>query len=1109
MSIQLSQLIEQHEGPVVVITEDANVLARLMDETRYFIKGQRNITEFPDWETLPYDQFSPHEDIVSTRIGLLAGLSHLKNDVIFIAANTLMQRLCPASHIHAHTFVLNQGDKLDMASFRAKLQASGYRCVSEVLSHGEFAVRGSIIDVFPMGQNHPFRLDLFDDEIDTIRTFDPETQRSAKAIDALSVRPAHEFSMDDEGITHFRQAWRATFSGDPMLCRMYEDVSEGIAPPGIEYYIPLFFDETATFFDYLPKNTLIIQVGHIPNRLETLTHDIAKRHEQYSHDVTRPLLPPQQVFLSHSEVLAQAKTFEQLTLRDLFDDTVQPLPELTLNSLKTYIDSQNEKIIITAESAGRRETLLTLLQQEGIVPHHVEDWNQAKSSSEKVLLSTAPLSKGFIDTQRNLIVITEFDILGGHVTQRRSQRSKGPSSDQLIKHLVELNIGDPVVHQDHGVGRYQGLVTLNAGGVDSEYLILTYANNDKIYVPVASLHLITRYSGIDKDSAPLNRLGSKQWNQSRKKALEQIKDTAAELLNVYARRKAKIGFAHKKPDEQYYLFANAFPFEETPDQHDAIEKVIEDMTSPNPMDRLVCGDVGFGKTEVAMRAAFLAVNSGKQVAVLVPTTLLAQQHYESFKDRFAEHPVNVQQLSRFRTDKAKKETIKQLSDGKVDIVIGTHALLSNLVEFKDLGLVIIDEEHRFGVTQKEKLKKLRTDVDILTLTATPIPRTLNLSMHGVRDLSIIATPPKRRLSIKTFVRENNSGTAREAILREVLRGGQVYYLHNKVETIEKTARNLQALVPEAKIQIAHGQMRERELERIMSDFYHQRFNVLVCTTIIETGIDIPTANTIIMDRADHLGLAQMHQLRGRVGRSHHQAYAYLFTPNFKLITKDAIKRLEAIESLEDLGAGFMLATHDLEIRGAGEILGEQQSGEIQSIGFSLYTELLERAVGALQSGKEPDLLSPVYQDTEIDLKVPALIPEAYLPDVHTRLVFYKRISSCKHPESLRELQVEMIDRFGLLPPPLKTLFQITELKLRAHEMGIQKIEANTHGGQFEFTEEPQINTQKLIALIQNQPKIYRLRDKSRLQFSGVFENTEERLTAVSNLLYELQPEPAA
>jgi transcription-repair coupling factor (superfamily II helicase) len=704
------------------------------------------------------------------------------------------------------------------------------------------------------------------------------------------------------------------------------------------------------------------------------------------------------------------------------------------------------------------------------------------------------------------VIITENDLLGEVVTQARRRRKSGPSSEQFIRNLVELKIGDAVVHEDHGIGRYQGLITLEAGGIESEYLLLSFANNDKIYVPVSSLQLISRYSGINNEEAPLSKLGNKQWSTAKKKAIEQVRDTAVELLNIYAKRKAKHGFRHLKPDAAYYAFAKAFPFEETADQVQAIDQVIADMTSDSPMDRLICGDVGFGKTEVAMRAAFIAVNSGKQVAVLVPTTLLAQQHFETFKDRFADHPFNIQQLSRFRSEKNRKETVDQLADGKVDIVIGTHALLSNLVDFKDLGLVIIDEEHRFGVHQKEKLKKLRAEVDILAMTATPIPRTLNLAMHGVRDLSIISTPPKRRLSIKTFVREYNASLIREAVLREILRGGQVYFLHNKVETIERTAASLQALIPEAKIRVAHGQLRERELEQIMSDFYHQRFNVLVCSTIIETGIDVPTANTILMDRADHLGLSQMHQLRGRVGRSHHQAYAYLLVPSFKTITADATKRLEAIESLEDLGAGFMLATHDLEIRGAGEILGDQQSGDIQSIGFSLYTELLERAVTALQEGKEPDLLSPLHHQTEIDLKIPALIPEAYIHDVHTRLIFYKRISHCQDLESLRELQVEMIDRFGLLPPQLKNLFRVSELRTRANPLGITKIEVGPHGGIFEFNEQPSLNTKKLIEMIQNKPKLYKMKGQTRLHFMGESSEAEQRIHLVSALIHDLTPE---
>lgn len=1113
----LAECIQAHPGLVMVITEDANLSSRLNLECAYILGDSAACQEFPDWETLPYDHFSPHEDIISDRLRLLSLLPSQNKGALFVSTQALMHRLCPRSHLGAHGLCIKLKDKLDLVEFRRQLESYGYRSVSQVYAHGEYALRGSILDLFPMGSDQPYRIDLFDNEIDSIRPFDVETQRSSQPIEQVSLLPAHEFSLEPDTISYFRSRWRAQFSGDPMLSPIYEGVSEGLAPAGIEYYLPLFFEQTATLFDYLPKNTLIIQLEHIPNKAEAFYQEILKRYDQYSHDVTRPLLPPNQVFLPAEVMLSACKQFQgfRLNLETTGDASygLAPLPDLTiearskhpLSKLEDFILNNSRTIVFCAQSAGRRETLQELLQPLGLNPTVIHSWKDLESQKAPYILTTAPITQGIQFLEDHRCLITENDLLGDVVTQPRARRGKGTSAEHFIRNLVELEIGDAVVHEDHGIGRYQGLVTLNSGGVESEYLILTYANNDKIYVPVSNLQLISRYSGIDNESAPLSKLGSKTWGAAKLKAMEQVRDTAAELLNIYAKRKAKQGFIHKAPDAAYYAFANAFPFEETADQHRAIDEVIKDMTATYPMDRLICGDVGFGKTEVAMRAAFIAVNSGKQVAVLVPTTLLAQQHYETFKDRFAEHPINIQQISRFRSEKNRKETIEHLGEGKVDIVIGTHALLSQLVHFHDLGLVIIDEEHRFGVSQKEKLKALRTDVDILTMTATPIPRTLNLAMHGVRDLSIISTPPKRRLSIKTFVREYNPPLIREAILREILRGGQVYFLHNKVETIEPMARSIQALVPEARVQVAHGQLRERELEHIMSDFYHQRFNVLVCSTIIETGIDIPSANTILMDRADHLGLAQMHQLRGRVGRSHHQAYAYLLIPNFKSITPDAQKRLEAIESLEDLGAGFMLATHDLEIRGAGEILGEAQSGNIQSVGFSLYADLLERAVNSLQQGKEPDLLAPLHHQTEIDLKIPALIPEAYLPDVHSRLVFYKRISSCQTAESLREMQVEMIDRFGLLPEPLKNLFKVSELRNKAQPLGIVKIDFGAHGGMFEFDQNPQINTRKLIELLQNKPKIYKMKGQTRLHYLAETETTEQRLNAVSSVIFDLTP----
>ncbi len=1114
LSLALSKVISAHNGPTLIVCENNHQANQLNFETGYFSDHSYSNWVFPDWETLPYDFFSPHEDIISERLMVLSQLPQMQKGVVFIAANTLAQKMCPKSYIQANVLTLQKKQSFNIDNFRTSLQSSGYRCVNQVVAHGEYSVRGSIIDIFPMGSDQPYRIDLFDNEIDSIRPFNPETQRSLVPVDHISLLPAHEFPLNHDGITRFRNQWRDRFSGDPMQCPIYEAVSREQASPGLEYYLPLFFDHTSSLLDYLPPNTLIIRIGDIQDKLHVYQDECHKRYDQYAHDIYRPLLKPNEVFFTSDELFSQAKAFTQLKIKlnhpvgeydSIPDIQIDPKQKHPIDKLKQFITTYSQyKILFCCESKGRRESLLELLRPEGMHLMPVEQWQEALQSNEKCLITVAPLQNGFIFNESHIILISENDIFGTQVSQYRHRKTKGTSPEAFIRNLVELKINDAVVHEKHGVGRYKGLSNITVDGIESEYLVLEYANNDKIYVPVGSLHLISRYAGMNSEHAPLNKLGSSQWSTAKKKALEQIRDTAAELLNVYARREAKPGFIYEKPDSHYIAFEKSFPFEETPDQHQAIQDVINDMTSPRPMDRLICGDVGFGKTEVAMRAAFIATMNHKQVAILVPTTLLARQHYETFKDRFADYPIEIRQLSRMRSDQQNKETLNQLSEGKVDIVIGTHALLSKLIKFKDLGLLIIDEEHRFGVAQKEKLKSLRTEVDILTLTATPIPRTLNMAMNHVRDLSIIATPPKRRLSIKTFVHENNNALIREAILREVLRGGQVYYLHNDIASIQHTAHAIQNLVPEARVEVAHGQMRERELERIMSDFYHQRFNVLVCTTIIETGIDIPTANTIIMDRADKLGMAQLHQLRGRVGRSHHQAYAYLLIPNKELITQDAVKRLDAISTLEDLGAGFMLATHDLEIRGAGEILGHEQSGHIQSIGYSLYADLLERAVDALRAGREPDIDSPVHQDAEIDLKMPALIPSTYLDDVHMRLTFYKRIASCKNHTELDELQVEMIDRFGLLPQPLKLLFKCTQLRLLAKTLGVKKIDASAQGGLMEFNENAPINAKVVIDLIQNKPTIYKLTGQTKLTFQADLLDYTKRTDFVQGLLEQLR-----
>jgi len=1036
-----------------------------------------------------------------------------------------MHRLPPRHYLHGHALLLETGQKLDLEGMRLRLESSGYSCVSTVMEHGEFAVRGSLLDLYPMGSREPYRIELFDDEVESIRMFDPESQRSSEKVTQIRLLPAREFPMNKDGISHFRQAFRAKFDGNPQNCPLYRDISNGLASPGIEYYLPLFFEQTATLFDYLPANTLLLNLENIEAAAETFWEEIGERHEQMRHDSERPLLTPAEVFLPVNEIFAAFKRYPRIELQHfkLVQEnsassgvqfaTAAP-PELHLDiraeepasALKTFLAGFNGRVLFAAETNGRREYLLELLHSYDIYPATVESWTDFLVADNLLAITVAPLEQGLLLNNPAIAVIAEPQLFGARVMQRRRRQKSSRDADSIIRNLAELTVGAPVVHEDHGVGRYLGLQTLDIAHQTTEFLSLEYAANDKLYVPVSSLHLISRYTGADPEHAPLHRLGSGQWERARRKASERVRDVAAELLDIYARREARSGFSYPLDEAQYRVFAAGFPFEETPDQQASIDKVLENMRSDKPMDHLVCGDVGFGKTEVAMRAAFVAVQAGRQVAVLVPTTLLTRQHMENFRDRFADWPVRIESLSRFNSAKEQKQALAELETGQIDIIIGTHKLLQKDIKYKNLGLVIIDEEHRFGVRQKETFKSLRAEVDILTLTATPIPRTLNMAMSGLRDLSIIATPPAKRLAIKTFVSEWKPALIKEACLRELKRGGQVYFLHNDVQTIEKQVSKLQELLPEADIRHAHGQMRERELEQVMSDFYHQRFNILVCTTIIETGIDIPSANTIIMNRADRFGLAQLYQLRGRVGRSHHRAYAYLIIPPRKTITADARKRLEAIESIETLGTGFTLASHDMEIRGAGELLGDEQSGQMIEIGFSLYSELLERAVKALKEGREPELDKPLFHGAEIDLHTPALIPEDYLPDIHERLIMYKRIANAADKDALRELQVEMIDRFGLLPEAVKALFSVTELKLRATQLGIKKIDLGDSGGRILFVEQPDIDPMTIIKLIQGQPDRYKLDGSDKLRIIRELPDAEARLNAANHLLERLQPE---
>jgi transcription-repair coupling factor (superfamily II helicase) len=1110
---------------VVVVAATTSELLHLEAELEFFSKGSVPLHTFGDWETLSYDRVSPHQDIISQRIRTLYALPNQQRGLLLLTASALMQRLPPPAFLEQHALIIRVGDRLPPDAFRERLVDAGYRHVAQVEEHGEFAARGSILDLFPMSSNTPYRVEFFDEDIDTIRTFDPDTQRGLDKAKHIELLPAHEFPLNEAGIATFRRQFRNTFEAESKNAPIYRDVSDGRAPAGIEYYTPLFFDEMSVLFDYLPANAAFIHVDGAMDAMQSFWATTADRFEQRRHDVERPILPPGELYLQPDEVRQRLAQHVSITTQGFkIEKTgnqalnfptaanglypVEARSDRPMGALQDFVDGFKGRVLFVAESTGRREVLLDQLVGNRLTPETVDGWQSFVTSQRPLCLTTAALDRGMHLPDASIAVITEAQ-LGAARIKRRERRRPTRDSDAIIANLTDLSIGAPVVHIDHGVGRYQGLTTLDVGGISNEYLTIHYAGDDKLYVPVSSLHLISRYAGSSEDSAPLHKLGSETWQKAKRRAAEKAYDVAAELLEIHARRAARKGFAFPASSGNYEVFAAAFPFEETPDQQATIDAVVADLRSTKPTDRVVCGDVGFGKTEVAMRAAFVAVDAGRQVAVLVPTTLLARQHHQNFLDRFADWPVQIESLSRFRTAKEQKDTLKKLAAGSIDIIIGTHKLLSKDIRYNNLGLVVIDEEHRFGVRHKEHMKAMRSEVDIITLTATPIPRTLNMGLAGMRDLSIIATPPQHRHAIKTFVGEWSDVQIREACERELSRGGQVYFLHNEVNTIERMTRTLEEIVPGARIRFAHGQMREAELEQVMVDFYHQRFNMLVSTTIIESGIDIPTANTILINRADKLGLAQLHQLRGRVGRSHHRAYAYLITPPKGAMTADAEKRLTAIESLEDLGVGFTLATHDLEIRGAGELLGEGQSGQIQEIGFTLYSELLERAVQALKSGKLPDYDKPLAQGTEVDLGVPALLPADYVPDVHQRLILYKRISNAKNSEQLRELKIELIDRFGLLPEQTGTLFEVMRIKQRCSELGIERLEMNARGGRLVFSTTPNIDPMAIIQLIQRNPNTYRFDGKQVLRVVHEFDELVERREFFDKLLDSLAQRQAA
>jgi len=1111
----------QNKITAIVTAEPADT-QRLEAELPFFSPGLR-IAVFPDWETLPYDTFSPHQDLISERLATLWRILQSKErgevDVVLMPASTALVRLAPPSFLAGYTFHFKQKEKLDEAALKAQLTLAGYTHVSQVVSPGEYAVRGGLIDLFPMGSLVPYRVDLFGDEVDSIRTFDPDTQRSLFPVPEVRLLPGREFPMDEDARTRFRARWREKMEGDPTKVRLYKDIGTGLASGGIEYYLPLFFDETATIFDYLGEQATLVLHGELDEALKKFWTDTRERHRFLAADRERPILPPEDLFLKPEDFFARCNQHAQLSVRgneevswarslpDLSVDRGAPEP---LTRLKTQVHTTTYRVLIVAETEGRRESLLELLRDSKIEPPSVANLAEFQASQEHFAIAVAPLAQGFFwfepDENTTIQFVTETELFATAPTARRRRKQEAVSDvNSLIKDLSELKVGDPVVHSNHGIGRYVGLIHIDLGhddGGPSEFLHLEYADKATLYVPVAQLHLIARYTGVSADEAPLHRLGSGQWDKAKRKAAEQVRDTAAELLNLYARRAAREGFAFRFQPHDYEAFAASFGFEETPDQQAAIHAVIQDMVSPQPMDRLVCGDVGFGKTEVALRAAFIAVTGGKQVAILAPTTLLAEQHYQNISDRFGKWPIKVAEISRFRSAKEVKATIEGLADGTVDIVVGTHALISDKVQFKRLGLLVIDEEHRFGVRHKEAIKAMRAEVDVLTLTATPIPRTLGMALEGLRDLSVIATAPQRRLAIKTFVRSETSGTIREAILRELKRGGQVYFLHNEVETIQARHDKLAELVPEARIAIAHGQMPERELERVMRDFVAQRHNLLLCSTIIETGIDVPSANTIVMSRADKFGLAQLHQLRGRVGRSHHQAYAYLLVPDVEGLTKAASMRLEAIQSMEELGSGFYLAMHDLEIRGAGEVLGDNQSGNMMEVGFQLYNEMLSEAVRSLKMGIEPDLLSPLSATTEINLHAPALLPDAYCGDVHARLSLYKRLASTNTPAQIDALLEEVTDRFGKLPPQGQTLFDVHRLRVLAKPFGVTKIDAGAKLMVISFRPNPPVEAMKIIELVQKNRHI-KLAGNDKLRIERDTPEPKDRAQLIRDVLRAL------
>lgn len=1091
----------------IVLTADAEQAIRIQTAWQFFNPATR-IVFFPDWETLPYEHFSPHQELVSERLSTLWQLKNGLVDVLLLPLATAMQKIAPPSFLLGRTFWLKTGQQLDTDALKHSLIEAGYNHVTHVVATGEFATRGGILDIFPMGSDTPFRLDLFDNEIDTIKTFDADTQRTLNSVEEICLLPAHEFPTDSDAQKIFRSRFREEISSDPRKATVYEAVSEGHFGAGVEYYLPLFFEEECvSIFDYINEDAILVNLGDIHNEAARIWQDVKQRYTMAQGDPAYPPLAPHYLYMSEDQIGARIKAYARV-VPELSNHNSYTLPDVAvdrqsddpLHSLKAFLQQWSGRILICAESLGRRETMLNFMREYQLQPHIVSGWADFLQAKAELCLTIAPLSYGCLLDEQRLAIITEADLYQYVVRGRRTRRKHSAVSDGMLRDLAEIKIGDPVVHEQHGIGRYQGLVTLDLGEGASEMMLLEYAEGSQLYVPVSQLQLISRYAGSAHENVSLHKLGHGAWDKARHKAAEKARDTAAELLNLYARREAQQGHRFSLNEIDYQAFANGFGYEETEDQAAAIAATLKDLCAEKPMDRLICGDVGFGKTEVALRAAFVAAMAGKQVVVLAPTTLLVEQHAQNFADRFADFPIKVAQLSRFNTSKQTQATLAGLADGTVDIVIGTHKLVQPDVHFKNLGLVIIDEEHRFGVRQKEQLKSLRANVDVLTLTATPIPRTLSMALEGLRDFSLITTAPSRRLAVKTFVRPLSDGLIREAVMRELKRGGQVFFLHNEVDTIANAYEKLSSLLPEARIGIAHGQLRERELEQVMRDFLQQRYNVLLCSTIIETGIDIPNANTIIIERADKFGLAQLHQLRGRVGRSHHQAYAYLLVP--EAMTKDAQKRLEAIEMADDLGAGFTLAMQDLEIRGAGEILGEGQSGEMIQVGFTLYTEMLKQAVRNLKKGREPDLDAPLGITSDIKLHSPALLPESYCPDIHARLVLYKRLASSETEAEIDQIHEELIDRFGLLEPAVSTLIASHHLRLEAANLGIDTIDASSESITFTFGKHHRINPATIVAMMQND-KNYHLVGADKLRVNISIEDVQQRVQIIKNIMKQL------